>query len=557
MKIVKKKPDRRGLGYALWLLAVIGALLAGIALGQAGILAEWQEAWLQVTQRLPGQNDSGDLPALVVDMPFENYNLILDQRQEALRRGVFLPGEADFVTADVRLGEQVIPVRMRLQGGAARHLGEDDQWNFELITRDAQQIFERPHWQLLDPADNNGLREWAFMAALRQEGLPVGEYQFARLIVNGSDRGIYALQEELGPLFSPEDAARQDPGQPPGIVVAYDVQPLWEAARAFSPDLAAATADPAANLISSDSRFLEAEVRGDRNLVQDETLQAEMDQALAGLRGLQRGELAASEIFDVQQYGRFLALVDLWDAAGSLSPFNIAYVYDPGTKRYEPVGRNGNPLRTPIRIPAEATFQDPGLQAAYAAAAAEFSDPAYLESLRSNLGPQAQRLAGLLGSDAGLDSLWDDLALRQEQLAFSLQPAQPLLAHLDSPSLLQEAIIQVKVANTLNMPVEILGFNMDGATFLEVDPAWVADGEEQIIYEDGKVILQPLETVGPFGLRFVTLNLPVVAIVAQDQELDFLGKLDIEIAARILGLDKIQMIPVRESLPAAGDGFQP
>lgn len=554
MKIVKKQSKARLPRLILWAIVVLGALVAGIILGQSGFLteaADLQTSWPPWNQRTPSANGSGQLPVIYVDMPFDNYNQILDQRQEALQQGVFLPAETDFVNADMRVEAQTIPVRMRLQPGAAQHLGDDEQWDFEVETRADQFLFEQDHFRLIDPADNNWLREWLFMANLAEEGLPAGRYQFARLILNGRDLGIYALQEDFGPL-GPISS-----GHPPGPVIAYDVQPLWEAVRFFGGDLEAAIADPATNLIPQDFRYLEAEVQGDRDLVTDEALQMNMDQALASLRGLQRGEIPAAEVFDVQQYGRFLALVDFWGATGSLTPFNIAYYYHPENNRLVPIGRNGNPLANAARIPPEATYQDAALQAAYTQAAAEFSDPAYLEMLQTRFASQLDSLAQSLGREADPASLWADLQKRQNQLALSLEPAQPVLAHLDSPSLIQEGIIQVKVANALNLPVEVLGFDIGGATFLEIDPAWLVAGQEQVFPESGRVILRPAPGGAPFGLGFVSFNLPMQEIIAQDQELDFLGKVEIKVATRILGLERTQLTPARSSLPEESRGVQP
>ena len=62
------------------------------------------------------------------------------------------------------------------------------------------------------------------------------------------------------------------------------------------------------------------------------------------------------------------------------------------------------------------------------------------------------------------------LADRQVLLQQSLSPDQPVFAYLGPPELSIEAIIQVDVANVLNLPVEILGFdNMAERWYLKAD----------------------------------------------------------------------------------------
>ena len=75
-----------------------------------------------------------------------------------------------------------------------------------------------------------------------------------RLILNGNDKGIYALQEAAGPTIDSDgDGAAE-------VVLSYDVQPLLEAVSYFG-DLDSAAADPVSNVASSRSRLL-ADRRG-------------------------------------------------------------------------------------------------------------------------------------------------------------------------------------------------------------------------------------------------------------------------------------------------------
>jgi hypothetical protein len=545
MKIIGKR-SKHGLSKrSMATIIVVCALIAGILLGHFGIVNTLQASWQNTLLRWTAQNSSESIPALLVDMPFENYNQILNQREQALQQGFVSSAETDFVTADLRVGQETIPVRMQLQAGLAQNLGDDDKWNFEVATRDNQQVLDQSQFNLIDPANNNWLWEWAYVEALRQEGLPAGEYQFVRLFLNGVDRGIYAMQESFGSMF-PETDGRQA-----GAVVAYNTQPLLEAAAYFGGDMEAAIADPLTNLSLNNPQFVEVDTNRDPLVAGDEQLSTQMNQATAFLRALQRGDVQASEGIDVAQYGRFLALADLWGAAGTLSPFNLTYYFNPSSGRLEPISMNGNPMATTGRIPPEATYQDPLIQAAYIQATAEFSDPDYLVELEASLKPQLDSLQQALGPESSQDSIWSELAQRQEQLRRSLQPTQPLIAYLDSSESLQEGILQIKVANVLNLPLQVLGFNIDGATFLEVDPAWISAGQDHITLDGQQVILNPTPAGTHNGLAFVSFNLPMQEIIKQDQEVQFLADIEIGIATRILGLEESQLTPAGTGSPTS------
>jgi hypothetical protein len=453
---------------------------------------------------------------------------------------LFMPDASTFVGADIQLGEENIPVWIRLLPGTANHLGANDKWNYELVTRDNMKLLGTTHANLLDPADNNWVNQWAFLEAVRREGLPGGSYQFVRLILNGDDKGTYVLQEDLGPLIVNEN------NQPEAVVLSYDIEPLLEVVSHYG-DLGSAVADPVSNLAGADPRLLQVAEIDDPLVTDDELLSQQAERGTALLRRLQSGELAASEVFDAEQYGRFLALVDLWGASSAISPLNLRYVYDRDLDRLQPLVTNANPLAGDFRLPTHAMYQDPLIQSAYASAVAEFSDAAYIDDLRNAIGSQYVDLERAFAREIDTFPVWDELAARQELLQLSLHPTQPIIAQLGSPTLAQEAIIQVNVANAINLPLEILGFDIDGATFLPVNPEWIVAGEAYQRTADERIILDPIPG-GATGLRFVTFDLPVTEIVRLDDEIDFLNEIEIQVATSVLGIKDQQLTPASPGL---------
>lgn len=533
MKIVNKKASPRSQSNTFWLLLATGALVIGILLGNAGAIPALQDYWNALERRLDLLAPASKLPVMTANIDFQAYNQILSERENALRQGILFPADSTYVAAEIQFEDDVVPVWIRLLPGSVDHLGADNEWNFELITRDETTLAGLSHANLIDPADNNWLNEWAFLESLRQEGLPASNYQFIQLLLNGDDWGIYALQEDSRPILI---TGEESPGK---VVISYDAEPLLEAVSYFGDENSAA-ADPVSNLASNDPRFLQVSDIDDPLVTENELLTAQAERATALLRGLQRGDLTGSDVFDPQQYGRFLALVDLWGAGDALSPLNLRYAYNSETDRLEPIATNANPLNNSYRVPAAAMYQDPLIQAAYAAAAAEISDPAYLNSLRETIEADYANLESAVIVEEGNTPLWDKLKNRQEQLRLSLRPTQPVVAQLGSPALAQEAIIRVHVANALNLPVEILGFDIDGATFLESNPEWIIDGESYYEIVDGQIILKPVDGETA-GLRFVTFDLPITEIIKQDKELDFLNDIEIHVATSILGIEDTQL----------------
>lgn len=544
MKIVQKRSQKKRFSRFIWLLAALLLLALVLIIDQSRSGLNLPDNWIDLQRSLRLGSSESDLPALVIDMAYAEYDQILSQREEALSSGVVLAGNQDFVPADIRYEDETIPVLMRLQQGPAVHLGEEEKWNYEVRTRSNQLLADMQRFYLIDPADNNWINEWAFYKALRREGLVAGRYKFVRLFLNGDYQGIYGLQEGFGPeLIAGNDRAE-------GIIVEFDADPLWETIAYYGGDIQSFKDDPISNLNSTDFQFFEVDTFRDAAIAEDPALSAQKDKAIGLLRGLQSGELPASEVFDVEKYGRFLALTDLWAATQSTSLVNLRYYFNPESGLLEPVGFNGNPFGSPERVSMTASYHDPAVQTAYVLAAQRMTQPEYLAEIADALQGEMETLQQALDPESDQELPWDQLKQRQDEMNRSLRPLQPLFAYLGPPTLAQEGIIQIDVANVINLPVEIAGFDIDGATFLEADPSWIQSGQEDLVdNDDGEIILRAHANVQSPMVRYVRFHLPVSEILRRDDELDFMRELDIQVASRIVGLDNVQMTSARPGYP--------
>lgn len=545
MKIGQKKRTTGDNRFHLVAVVIALAFIAGVVVGNGQTAAAVLDAIPALVAPLFSSAPAApSLPVLTIDMDFTAYNTILDQRQTALAEGVFIATENDFVPAEMHLDEETaVPVRMRLLQGPARSLGDNDKWPFDVRTRDNGRLLEMDRFTLQDAASNNWLYQWAFARSLQRAGLLAADYYFVRLIFNGDDRGIYALQEGFGETF----LVTHD--RPAGVIVEFDAHHLWQSIRHFGGDIDSAYADPITNLAATDFRYFEVDTFRDATLANDPELSAQKDNAIGLLRAFQAGEAEAAAIFDVEKYGQFLALVDFWGANEALALVNLRYYYRPQDGRLEPIGYSGNPLASGDRIDPASIYNDPQLQAAYVQAALRVSEPAYLEQLQADLEAEWQQLQQALVPEVAQPLPWEALRQRQEAMRRSLNPVQPVFAYLGPPALASQAVIQVDVANILNLPLEIVGFDIGGATFLEADAAWIQGDAVDLLVQngDGRLILRGREA-SP-ALRYVRFHLPLVEIQRHDSELDYLQAAEIMVATRIVGRQQPQLTPAREGYP--------
>lgn len=528
-----------------WIGALVLAFIIGLLAGGQG----WHQV-LHYLRSVPARvvqsvAPAEDLPTLVVDMNFAAYSDILGQRERALQTGVYIPSARDFVTATIQMNGASIPVRMRLLEGPSDRLGEDEKWGFEVRTRGNHRLFDMQRFYLSDPAANNWLNQWAFSRTLERESILVARYQFVRLVFNGEPRGIYALQEG----FADELVVAQ--GRPQGVIVKFDTDLLWESIAHFGGDAQAATADPIVNMAGTDFQYFEVDTFRTETIARDPELSAQKDAAIGLLRALQTGELQASEVFDVEKYGRFLALVDLWGATQGTSLVNMRYYYNPTSARLEPIGFNANPLGSDTRLSLAATYDDPLLQAAYVREASRISQPGYVEQLQVELEPEFRRLQQAISAEhRESEPPWDKLRRRQQHIRLSLDPVQPVFAYLGSPEMATMGTLRIDVGNILNLPVEIVGLDINGATFLPADRRWLQEESAGLLTDHvDRIVLRAFDAARAPVIRYAHFDIPLAEIHRLDSELDFMQELDVQVATRILGLPTTHLTPADHGYP--------
>jgi hypothetical protein len=461
-------------------------------------------------------------------MDYADYDRILRQRGRAQRDGVFFATPEDEVPATVRVEGEAAPVRMRLMAGPVACTSTEDGFSLEVRTTDERTVLGLRRFILQDPGAHNWLDGWAYTRALQQEGLLTARYAFVRLYLNGENKGIYALQEGLSPELL------QAQGRTPGPIVGLDPSALWTSVLAYGGDVDAALADPVANLSLRAPHYLEIDPDRDEAASQDPVLEMQREQAAALLRDLQMGRRPASELLHVDRYGALLALADLWGATGCASYMDLGYYYDATSQKLEPVAVNANPLARQARLPLAMTYGGAQIQIAYLRHAAEIAQPAYVDGLQEALGAEWQSLARALGREGrNLTPPWETLRARQGDLLRSLDPAAPVVAYLDAASTEDRGALRIYVGNALNVPVEVLGFDVNATTFVPVDGAWLHPTSTGLLVPDveGIVLAAPHPTQLP-AIDYARFDVPLSAIAALDREIDLNRALEVRVTTQ-------------------------
>jgi hypothetical protein len=158
--------------------------------------------------------------------------------------------------------------------------------------------------------------------------------------------------------------------------------------------------------------------------------------------------------------------------------------------------------------------------------------------------------AALSGERKDLVPPWEELRKRVRDMQRSLDPVQPVFAYLEAYNPTESpggyAALRIHVGNVVNLPVEVLGFEINGATFVPADPEWV-QGNALVQGMGGIVLGSPARFP---AVEYTQFSIPLSTIHRIDREIDFDRELEIDVATRIVSGSASQLTPVRYGLPA-------
>ncbi len=152
----------------------MGLLLLSLGLG----FVAHQEGWHRVILRsvmhpretVDSWSQRATLPVLQIDLPFEEYQRLLHQREQARQLGFYPPRPQDIASATLTYGEEEerLEVEMHWRVGECSSQSES-AWYLEAT------VLEEPGREdllrlALSPAEEDYLLDWGARATLRHDG---------------------------------------------------------------------------------------------------------------------------------------------------------------------------------------------------------------------------------------------------------------------------------------------------------------------------------------------------------------------------------------------------
>lgn len=309
-------------GWAARQVTAMGGIATGSVSGDFEILQE--EAW---PRQRAARFAEPAVPTLTFHVNFKNIKKLARKRQQAIQRNFLIQEEGDYVSATVHVqnGDEssVARVRMRLKGDFTDHL-KGEKWSFRVKTKGDDHILGMRVFSLQHPMVRGYAHELIFLDHMRSEGVLAPRYFFVRLIVNGNDKGIMALEEHFSKELL-ESQRRRD-----SVIVRFDETLKWRSIMMMGQEVNFTAPYPFVRPFQANK------------LIDNPQRRAHLDAAIGLLRSFVTDQLKPSEVFDPVLTARFLAVCEIWGARHAQAWNNMRFYYNPLTGLLEPIAFDGN-----------------------------------------------------------------------------------------------------------------------------------------------------------------------------------------------------------------------
>ena len=249
-----------------------------------------------------------ELTNVELNIDQENLEYLEIQRQNKIKQT--LNKVENFAKGNLIHDEKNYKIKLRVKGDRVLHYFNKNETSYKIDLRGDERLWGLEEFSVQKPIVRNYTYEYIFHKLLNYSDLISLKYFFINIALNGSDKGIYAVEEgfskELiernkkrnGPIFGLDEKKGTD-----YPYIKYDLysKKYW---TSNYPEL--------------------------------------VEQAIIKINSLKEKKIGVNEIFDLEKWATFFAIIDLSSTLhGSISK-SVKLFYNPVTSKFEPIGYDGH-----------------------------------------------------------------------------------------------------------------------------------------------------------------------------------------------------------------------
>lgn len=290
-----------------------------------------------------------DAPEMQINIKFKNFQKMLYERREALRSG----GNSNWnrhvkfsnVPAKINFEGKEYRAEISLKGSRKDHYSDSTRMSYQVNLKDGKTIMGMRKFSLHDPKMRNYIYEWVFHELLRQEGFISLKYDFIKVNVNGSNSGVYAIEERMDKILLER--------------YGYSEGPIFKLAD----DL--------------DSAFFNTIEVFNHKKYLFEPWKDITEKAYALSKNFQEGDYVLSKFVNTDMLAKYFAICDAFVFFHGSLVKSIRFYYNPITAKFEPIGFDGHLSETWPHMVSSESMQRLDYLRSYSAALSIFQKPIF------------------------------------------------------------------------------------------------------------------------------------------------------------------------------------
>ena len=414
---------------------------------------------------------------LSINIQFKDYKKIEFKRQQALDLGVLVSSGDDYVPATIIHDGKKYDTELRLKGDSPDHW-KGDKWSFRIRIK-GNTLLGMSVFSIQDPATRQEVNELVYQRSLQEEGIIGLRYKFIEVMINGENKGIYALEEHFTKELIEYNNQRE------GIILKFDEDTAFE--NSVKRDSLS---------FSFDENFYGSPITtfgSEKKVLNDSIKLSQFKKAMSLLEAFREGSLKPHEVFDADKSAKYYATSTLINCVHGKVWHNARFYYNPITSLLEPVGFDGSCRKDGsgkamkeyvpvcIHVPdtkyyctynekdfSDLILNDGVIFEKYIEELEKISKKEYLDNLFIKLDKEIRESINIIHKENPFYHFsTDGFYNGQNQIKGLLDPLEGINAYFETNS---EKKIILSLGNTNFLPIEILNIYYNGTSFPLIDP---------------------------------------------------------------------------------------
>ena len=258
-----------------------------------------------------------EIKKLDIQISEDDMLKLTKKRDEAVALKILLGSENDYVPATVCSGGNHYDADIRLKGDWTDHFNTN-KWSFRIkLHKDS--LWGMKKFSIHRPESRKGESEYVIHALYKQNGGVSLRYSFIDVIINGEYKGVYAVEENFDKITVEHSLKREGP------ILKFSEDAMWTGQAYYLIQ----------NHTEFENSFVDIFELG--KTLENDVLLGYTKYAVDNLNRYIKGEINADEVFDLDLYARYFAVLDTLCSSHGTVWFNMRYYYNPLTAKLEPI----------------------------------------------------------------------------------------------------------------------------------------------------------------------------------------------------------------------------